>query len=135
MDRLAVACLAALLGIAAAPAQAAPSITLEQAMAEPDWIGAPVENPYWGLDGKSVYYDLKRSGSPVRDRHRIDLGDGRDTVVEPAAMANADGGDAVYDRSRTRDAFERTADELTARIGFLIEAIEPTTPWEVTERA
>jgi len=110
MDRLAVACLVALLGFAAAPAEAAPSITLEQAMADPDWIGAPVENPYWSVDGHSVYYDLKRNGSPVRDRHRIDLGDGRDAVVDPAAMAGADGGEAVFDRARTRAAFVRNGD-------------------------
>jgi protein-tyrosine-phosphatase/DNA-binding transcriptional ArsR family regulator len=35
----------------------------------------------------------------------------------------------------TLPAFERTATELRARIGFLIEAIEPTTPPEVTEHA
>ena len=110
MDRLAVASLVALLCVAAAPVRAAPAITLEQAMADPDWIGAPVENPYWSVDGKSVHYDLKRSGSPVRDRHRIDLADGRDTVIDPAAMAGADGADAVFDRGRTRAAFVRNGD-------------------------
>ena len=35
----------------------------------------------------------------------------------------------------TPAAFERTADELRSRIGFLIEAIEQTTIQEVTERA
>jgi len=110
MDRFAVASLVALLCVAAAPAQAAPAITLEQAMADPDWIGPAVERPYWSADGRSLYYDLKRTGSPVRDRHRIDLGDGRDTIVDPAAMAGADGSDPVYDRARTRAAFVRNGD-------------------------
>ncbi|WP_395679190.1 prolyl oligopeptidase family serine peptidase [Dokdonella sp.] len=107
MDRLSTACLVALLCLAAAPARA---VTLEQAMANPDWIGPPVETPYWSADGRSLYYDLKRSGSPVRDRHRLDLADTRDTVLDPAAMANADGADAVFDRARTRAAFVRNGD-------------------------
>ena len=107
MPRAPLACLVALLCLAAAPARA---VTLEQAMANPDWIGAPVENPYWSADGRSLYYDLKRSGSPVRDRHRIDPADARDSVVDPAAMANADGADAVFDRARTRAAFVRNGD-------------------------
>ena len=107
MHRAPLACLVALLSLAAAPARA---ITLEQAMADPDWIGPPVENPYWSVDGRSLYYDLKRTGSPVRDRHRIDPADARDSVVDPAAMANADGADAVFDRTRTRAAFVRNGD-------------------------
>ena len=107
MHRAPLACLVALLSLAAAPARA---ITLEQAMADPDWIGPPVENPYWSVDGRNLYYDLKRTGSPVRDRHRIDPADARDSVVDPAAMANADGADAVFDRTRTRAAFVRNGD-------------------------
>jgi dipeptidyl aminopeptidase/acylaminoacyl peptidase len=102
-----VACLVALLSFAAAPVRA---VTLDQAMANPDWIGPPVENAYWSTDGRSLYYDLKRTGSPVRDRHRIDLADARDSVIDPAAMANADGADAVFDRARTRAAFVRNGD-------------------------
>jgi dipeptidyl aminopeptidase/acylaminoacyl peptidase len=110
MDRLHVASLVALLSVTAAPTHAAPSITLEQAMANPDWIGPPVENPYWSADGRSLYYDLKRNGSPVRDRHRIDPATAHDSVIDPAAMASADGADAVFDRARTRAAFVRNGD-------------------------
>jgi dipeptidyl aminopeptidase/acylaminoacyl peptidase len=107
MHRVFLACLVALLSFAAAPARA---ITLEQAMANPDWIGPPVENAYWSTDGRSLYYDLKRNGSPVRDRHRIDPTDARDSVIDPVAMATADGADAVFDRARTRAAFVRNGD-------------------------
>ena len=107
MHRVPLACLVALLCFSAAPARA---ITIEQAMADPDWIGPPVETPYWSADGRSLYYDLKRNGSPVRDRHRFDVADSRDVVVDPAAMANADGDGAVYDRTRTRAAFVRNGD-------------------------
>src|SRR5690606_34960958 len=88
MHRTWIACLTALLCLAAAPARA---ITIEQAMADPDWIGPPVEQPYWSLDGGSIYYRLKQKGTPVRDLHRIELANGQDRVVDPKAMAEADG--------------------------------------------
>lgn len=107
MHRIWLASLTALISLAAAPAQAT---TLEEAMANPDWIGPPVERSWWGLDGRSVYYQLKQKGSSVRDLHRIDLGTGKDSIIDPAAMANTDGGDPVYDRSRQRAAFVRSGD-------------------------
>jgi hypothetical protein len=56
----------ALLAAGISPVQATP-LTLDQAMAHPDWIGPPVESAWWALDGQRVHYTLKREGSPVRD--------------------------------------------------------------------
>ncbi|NCT66706.1 MAG: prolyl oligopeptidase family serine peptidase [Rhodanobacteraceae bacterium] len=107
MQRALVASFVTLLTLAAAPARA---VTLDQAMADPDWIGAPVQRPYWSVDGRSLYYQLKQAGTPVRDLHRIELASGTDGIVDPAAMANADGPDAVFDRARSRAAFVRNGD-------------------------
>jgi dipeptidyl aminopeptidase/acylaminoacyl peptidase len=93
---------------AAAPASP-PGISLERIMADPDWIGPPVREPYWSADGKAVYYSLKRIGSPIVDLHRIELSTGKDEVVAPAAMSGADG-PAVYDRTGKRAAFVRNRD-------------------------
>ena len=71
-----VVLLASLTFTAAAAEPASAELTLEKIMAEPDWIGAPVQNAYWSVDGKSSYYSLKRSGSPLIDLHRIDLANG-----------------------------------------------------------
>ncbi len=100
-------------------AQQAP-LTLEQIMADPDWIGASIEvpepfddrgvPPYFGVDGQSVYYRVKRSGSPIKDLHRINLADGADSTVDAAAMANADGAQTVFDASRHYAAFVRNGD-------------------------
>jgi dipeptidyl aminopeptidase/acylaminoacyl peptidase len=100
-------------------AQQAP-LTLEQIMADPDWISASIEvpepfddrgvPPYFGVDGQSVYYRVKRSGSPIKDLHRINLADGADNAVDAAAMANADGAQTVFDRSRRYAAFVRNGD-------------------------
>jgi dipeptidyl aminopeptidase/acylaminoacyl peptidase len=78
-------------------------------MADPDWIGPPVTDPYWSADGRSVYYSLKRKGSPLTDLHQFALAEGKDAIVEPAARANADM-PAVYDHSGARAAFIRNGD-------------------------
>ncbi len=78
-------------------------------MADPDWIGPPVREPYWSADAKAIYYSLKRIGSPIVDLHRIELTTGKDEVVAPAAMSGADG-PAVYDRTGKRAAFVRNRD-------------------------
>ncbi|UUZ55867.1 hypothetical protein LP419_10495 [Massilia sp. H-1] len=50
----------------AIPAAAVTPISLDQAMAHPDWIGTPVENAWWSWDSKQVFFKQKRSGSQLR---------------------------------------------------------------------
>ena len=58
--------LAALLALSAgASAQGTTPLTLQQVMADPEWIGAPVEDAWWAWDGQRVQYELKRDGSSV----------------------------------------------------------------------
>jgi len=110
---LQVACLCAFAGaapaLAAAGGAAQPQITLEKIMSDPDWIGTAVKDPYWSSDGHAVYYSAKRSGSPIFDLHRIELAGRKDQVVDPQAMARADG-PAVFDRAGKRAAFVRNGD-------------------------
>lgn len=107
--------LAALLLVLAAGASAAP-LPLETIMADPDWIGAPAREAYWGADGRAVYYTAKRPGSPLSDLHRIELGRGTDQVVEAAAMAGADG-PPIPDPGRRRVAFVRQGDVYVRELG------------------
>lgn len=100
---------ALLLAAACANAAQPDSLTLEKIMADPDWIGAPVVEPYWSVDGRAVYYSLKRKGSKLMDLHRIDLATAADAILEPAARANADM-PPVYDRAGARAAFVRNGD-------------------------
>ena len=99
------------------PALTAP-LTLEQIMADPAWIGAPVRNAYWAADGGSVYYSLARGATSLVDLHRIDLGNGQDSVVAGASMASADG-PGVVEIGGKRTAFVRNGDlfvrDLTSR--------------------
>ncbi|HEV2855146.1 MAG TPA: prolyl oligopeptidase family serine peptidase [Thermoanaerobaculia bacterium] len=151
--RFAAGALCLLLLLPAVPARAADSpseLTLEQIMADPDWIGNPPENPYWSDDGRSVYYERERDGvgRNPRDLYRLDLATGKTTKIEPADRGKADapGGDWSPDFkkkvwAREGDVFvkdlatgavrqiTRTAEEETApffladgkRIGFYQE--------------
>lgn len=94
----------------ASPLSAAELLPLERIMADPAWIGAPVEDSYWALDGRSVFYRLKRDSSDLKDLHRVTLEDGADRVVAAAEFAGIDADGAVYDRDRTRAAFVRNGD-------------------------
>ena len=94
---------------ATASAASQQDLTLESIMADPDWIGSAVRNPYWSADGRAVYYSLKRLGSPINDLHRIDPKSGRDQVLDAPAMADAEGR-AIYDRAGRHAAFVRNGD-------------------------
>jgi dipeptidyl aminopeptidase/acylaminoacyl peptidase len=102
--RLTAATLSLLLALpaGAAPAAAASPVTLEQIMADSDWIGNPPEDPYWSDDGRSVYYERERDGEGKnpKDLFRVDLASGQTVKVEPADLGKADapGGDRSRDR-------------------------------------
>ncbi len=95
----------------AAPAAAAdPSaLTLEQIMADPDWIGNPPEDPYWSDDGRSIYYERQREGigEQKKDLYRVDVSRGaagEAVRVDPAARGKADA-PGERNRERTRKVY------------------------------
>ncbi len=51
------------------------TITLEQIMADPDWLGRQPEQPGFSLDGKSLVYTRKQQGSPINDVYAASLND------------------------------------------------------------
>ena len=86
------------------------ALTLEAIMADPAWIAAAPQQPYWSADGRAVYYSAKRKDSAIVDLYRLDLANGKDGVVDGAGMAQGDGADSVYDLPGTRAAFARNGD-------------------------
>jgi dipeptidyl aminopeptidase/acylaminoacyl peptidase len=113
----------------ATAANAAPTpITLDQAMANPDWIGNPVESAWWGWDSRQVYFKQKRSASAVRDTYQI-AGAGA-KLVEEKQLANLDSADPVYNRERTRAVLLRNGDlfERDLKTGALTQIVRGTTP-------
>lgn len=85
-------------------------LTLEQIMADPDWIGPPVEDAWWAWDGKHVQYQLKRSGTTIRDTFAQDIAGGSATRIDGAARAELDASRPAYDTQHTRMAFIRNGD-------------------------
>jgi dipeptidyl aminopeptidase/acylaminoacyl peptidase len=128
--------LAALLAL---PAAASTPVTLDQAMANPDWIGPPVEAAWWNWDGKQVIYKQKRAGSPLRDTYRVNAAKaGTPAQVTDAEQAKLDSPEMLYNRGRTRavivrngDLFERDLKsgalvQITRGSGVAIQAVQYT---------
>jgi dipeptidyl aminopeptidase/acylaminoacyl peptidase len=103
---------ALVLALCSAPLFAAgPSpITLEQAMAHPDWIGPPVEAAWWSGDGRRVYYTLRREASTLRDTWVQPANGGEPVRIEGAALAELEPAGLVFDRERRRAVFLRNGD-------------------------
>jgi dipeptidyl aminopeptidase/acylaminoacyl peptidase len=104
--------LTVLTALLAAPALAATPVTLDQAMAHPDWIGTPVEAAWWSWDGKQVLYKQKRTGSPLRDiwQTGATAGINKARQVGDAELAKIDSPDVAYNRERTRAILLRNGD-------------------------
>ena len=103
---------ALLLPLALAPsaqAQTSAPLTIEQAMAEPDWIGPPVERAWWTWDGQ-VQYELKRDASVVRDTFEQGLDGSAARRVGDDQRAGLDAANPVYDASRQRMLLSRNGD-------------------------
>jgi dipeptidyl aminopeptidase/acylaminoacyl peptidase len=90
------------------PAAAVTPISLDQAMAHPDWIGTPAETAWWSWDSKQVFYKQKRTASQLRDTFQAIPGKPR--LVGDAELANLDSDKIVYNRERTRAALLRNGD-------------------------
>lgn len=80
---------------------------LRQIMADPAWIGQPVERAWWQLDGSAIFYEVQREGSEVRDWHRIDLATGRDDRLDYDDHARVDGAEVVFHPDTERAVFVR----------------------------
>ncbi|WP_417665279.1 prolyl oligopeptidase family serine peptidase [Pseudidiomarina sp.] len=57
-----------------AQAVAGQALTLNQIMADQDWVARSPENAYWMLDGSGVLYQQKREGSQLRDWYHQPVG-------------------------------------------------------------
>ena len=92
--RLAPLAFALLLTSVSAPA--AEPLTLAQAMADPDWIGPPVEDAWWRWDGQAAQYTQKRKGASIRDTWQVGLEGGVPVMLDGNARADMDAADALY---------------------------------------
>lgn len=85
---------------------AAIKLSLEQIMADPDWLGRQPESAHWSADSQQVYYQRKREGSEVRDWYARPLnGSDNGTAVALAQLQNMGSEDAVFNADRTLQAW------------------------------
>jgi dipeptidyl aminopeptidase/acylaminoacyl peptidase len=92
------------------PAPATP-ISLDQAMANPDWIGTPAEQAWWRWDSKQVFYRQKRIGSPLRDTFQAAAASTQaPRLVADTELSTMDSAAVIYNRERTRSLFLRNGD-------------------------
>ena len=92
------------------PAPTTTPLSIEQAMADPDWIGPPVERAWWSWDGREAQLLLRREGSAIRDTWRQPIAGGALHKVGDSGRADLDAPDPVYDPQRRRMVFTRNGD-------------------------
>jgi len=102
-------CAGALLWTAAATAAQTPD--LNRIMADPDWIGPPVEAAWWQLDGRHYTARVKRPDSEIRDLLQVEIDTGRTHRLEATERVGLDGPEPAFDAGRER--------ALTIRAGNL----------------
>ncbi|HEX5693307.1 MAG TPA: DPP IV N-terminal domain-containing protein, partial [Arenimonas sp.] len=124
----------ALLAAGALPALAQEPLTLDQAMAHPDWIGPPVESAWWSLDGDRALYTLKREGSPVRDTWTVPVAGGEPMKVEGDALEDLDAARPVFDASRRQAVFVRNGDVFLRVLDGPLVQLTRTTDTEADPR-
>ncbi|KQY54815.1 S9 family peptidase [Lysobacter sp. Root494] len=110
MPRLPLPALLLATSFLSAPVFAQAPLTLDQVMADPDWIGPPVEQAWWSWDGRQVQYLLKREGATIRDTYRQPVDGGSASRMDGAARAELDGMNPAFDNQRTHMAFVRNGD-------------------------
>ncbi len=62
------------------------NITLEQIMADPDWMGRSPQRWYWGDDNQTIFYKQKREGSPLKDLYSQEISSNQAEKVKLAQM-------------------------------------------------
>src|SRR5210317_873383 len=83
--------------VALAPALVlAQDLTLEQIMADPDWLGNQPEGAFWGADSRSVFFQQKQQGSELRDLYVVDSSDGAIAQVAESDWSHVSRSQAVY---------------------------------------
>ncbi len=85
-------------------------ITLDQAMAHPDWIGTPVESAWWSWDSQNLQFSQKRTGSPIRDVYVMNRAGGTPKKLESSELADQDVSELIFDSGRQQALFVRNGD-------------------------
>ncbi len=76
------------------------TLTLEQIMADADWLGNQPEEPWFSPDGSMVFYEQKREGSSLKDWFAVSSAGGTPVKIDPAEHSEVPGRDPVWNNAR-----------------------------------
>lgn len=88
-----------------APPQVDQALTLNQIMANPDWMGLQAKGAYWSDDSQSIYFARQAHGSPTRSYYQQSI---TDTVASELALNQLHAADQEYgvlDNEKVRKAY------------------------------
>ncbi|MDX3775239.1 prolyl oligopeptidase family serine peptidase [Chromatiaceae bacterium AAb-1] len=81
-------------------------LTMEQIMADPDWLGRQPETAFWSADSKHIYYQRKREGNELRDWYQQSVSSGGNAArVALADMHTMGASQVVYSADRSLQAY------------------------------
>lgn len=80
--------LASLCGPAIAFAQQAQPLSVEKIMRDPKWIGTSPDNIFWGIDGKTIYFNWNPEKSPADSLHAITLTNHKPVKTVPSERSH-----------------------------------------------
>ncbi len=89
----------------ATPPKVDQALTLNQIMANPDWIGIFARGEYWSDDSQSIYFFRQQYSSPIRDYYQQSLDTGTASQLTLEQLHLADQQQGVFDHNRTRKAY------------------------------
>ncbi|PJF32812.1 MAG: hypothetical protein CUN57_03935, partial [Phototrophicales bacterium] len=77
-------------------------LTLEQIMADPDWIGRAPQGIGWSSGQDKVYYRVKAAGHSHFETYSYDLASGQTEKLEGESLIKARLTDATWNPQRTQ---------------------------------
>lgn len=88
-----------------APPSVNQPLTLNQIMADPDWMGLAPFGAYWSDDGQSVLFARKKSASPIVDYYRLGVTGGEAQQLSLAQLHSASQQEGVLSADKQRKAY------------------------------
>ncbi|WP_299797511.1 prolyl oligopeptidase family serine peptidase [uncultured Shewanella sp.] len=88
-----------------APPKVGENLTLNQIMANPDWMGILAKGAYWSDDSQAVYFYRQPHGSPIKDYYHQSVSGGEPSQLNLRELHQASQESGVYDKHRERKAY------------------------------
>ncbi|MCH1929494.1 prolyl oligopeptidase family serine peptidase [Shewanella sp. A25] len=89
----------------AQPPQVSQQLTLNQIMANPDWMGVFAKEAYWSDDSQSVFFARQPSASPLRSYYQQGINDSRAVELAIDKLHAADQQFGVFDNAKANKAY------------------------------